>query len=194
MPADAWRYLHMKNTLKRIRTLQIIILFTALLIFSGCTRSLTIYKGYHVENYQISFFTFDVWSYGNWKTSKTKSLWTHSFEPPYKLLLAIRSKEAGWSKIEMLSAKIIHGGTELDIMPTLSTNIEIIEKRDAAAIKEPYAVFHFKDAIQFNESFVLECEFKAIGLNGQVYKQRIEIPYSENRQKGFVFWDNAMGV
>ena len=94
----------------------------------------------------------------------------------------------------MLKATVIHDYTSLDIMTMLTEHIDTVKQRPTAAIEEPYAVFQFSDAIEFNEPFVLEFEFQEAGNSNIHYKQSIEVPYAEERTKGFLFWDHLMSI
>jgi hypothetical protein len=164
------------------------------LLFSSCTRSLTITKEYRLTNFQIESFTFDVWSYGNWVSSKSGNLITESYEPPYTILLAIRKKDNSWDGITILSSIVTHAENNLDILHKLAKRTDAIKEHRASAFKEPYAVFNFSDAIEFNGDFILNIKFIEAGNNNKVFKHSLKIQYSEEHKKSFTFWDALMGV
>lgn len=183
----------MKNRI--VNSILCILIFGLIIsLNSGCTRSLKIAKEYRLTDYQTDLITFDTWSYGEWVSSKKMMLLTHSYEPPYKLLLAIRPTDKNWQEIEMLKATISHNGETLDAIPTLIETIAVIEQRPAAAIKEPYAVFHFDNAVEFNEDLILDIEFVETKNRNNVYRQLLHVPYSENKKKGWAFIDNMMSI
>jgi len=79
-------------------------------------------------------------------------------------------------------------------MPYLDNDVNNIEKRQTSTINEPYAVLQFENAIKFNGKFSLHLEFKERIKNTDSFKVTLQIPYTENRKKGFLFWDALMGI
>ena len=190
---DAGRYLIMNYRNSKIISL-LIVLLLIILVCNGCERSLTITKQYNLKNYHISDFTFDIWSYGNWIAKESSNQCINSYEPPYTLLLAIRTNKQGWKKIKVVSAYIIYKDVVTDIMPTLQNDIDYIKKRPTSAIEEPYSVFQFENAIKFNGQFSIHIELKEQIKNTDSLKFALQVPYTENSQKGFLFWDALMGI
>jgi len=178
---------------KRYYILALSVLCASLLLAIGCTRSLTIKKEFRLIDHSQDSFTYDVWSYGNWVITKSLLLETRSCEQPYSLLLAIRPNNKDWQKIELLKAIIVHEGKIYDILLTLSDCIESIEFRPSARIKEPYAVFLFKDAISYKGDLSLEIKFRKVS-SDQVYQCTLKIPYIEERKRGLLFIDRMMSV
>ena len=176
------------------KIISLLIVLLLILVCNGCKRSLTITKQYNLKNYHISNFTFDIWSYGNWIAKESSHQFINSYEPPYTLLLAIRTNKQGWKKIKVVSAYIIYKDVVSDLMPTLQNDIDYIKKRPTSTIEEPYAVFQFENAIKFNGQFSIHIELKEQIKNTDSLKFTLQVPYTENSQKGFLFWDALMGI
>src|SRR5213592_4605383 len=90
-----------------------------------CTQYVVIERGFRLRNFQSGHFTYDVWSYGNWKTRRDGVLTVETYEPPYTVLLAIRADDPRTATVEIIQAALLdNDGSRRSVITTLRDRVD----------------------------------------------------------------------
>lgn len=177
------------------RPLIILMVLGILVVSAGAflsRKTLTIEKGFKVENYKEGSLVYNVWSYGNWHERWKGNLHISTYDPPYSFVFAISDVNNDMKSIEILDVKLCRNNICQQIGRNLDSKKENVVKRDNASIKLPYAVFLFKDVIPNAEEHELFIEFT--DNKGQKHKTAIKLAPFESKKKGIYVWEVMMGV
>ena len=165
-------------------------------LFLYCTRSESRERGLRLQNFRADRYTFDVWTYGDWVTSHNGTLTIQTYEPPYELLLAIRSDDPSPATVEVLQASLIAAnGDQTSVLSTIRDRVDAIRLRQTAAIQQPYAVFRFHELLKSHETITLEVQFRVTReQSAETVTRRLTIPGFEKIRRGNTILDALMSV